>query len=218
MKNIIKDTIILLVITLVSGVSLGYVFNITKDARANQEDNTKAQAYKTVFPDAKNFAASKIKDFDKINSYISKIDKEAHSNDSDYPNAPINASIDEIVEARDGSGKCIGYVITVTDNEAYGGKITFSVGIGNDKTIYGISFLSINETPGLGMRAKEDSFINQFKNKKIDYVKYSKSGATSENEIDALSGATITTNAVTNGTNAAVYCFDYISNGGGENE
>jgi electron transport complex protein RnfG len=218
MKNIIKDTIILLVITLVSGVSLGYVYNITKEPRQKQEDNTKAQAYKTVFPDAKSFSESQIKDFDKIDSYILEKDKEAHSIDADYPNANINASIDEIVEACDNSGKCIGYVITVTDNEAYGGKITFSVGIGNDKTIYGISFLSINETPGLGMRAKEDSFINQFKNKIVDYIKYSKSGAASENEIDALSGATITTNAVTNGTNAAIYCFDYLNNGGGENE
>ena len=84
------------------------------------------------------------------------------------------------------------YMHQVTDNEAYGGKVTLSVGIGNDQTVYGISYLSLNETPGLGMRAKEEAFTNQFKNKKVDYFKYSKSGASSDNEIDALSGATIT--------------------------
>ncbi|MBE5957995.1 MAG: RnfABCDGE type electron transport complex subunit G [Lachnospiraceae bacterium] len=217
MKNIIKDTLILLVITLVSGLSLGYIFNVTKEARAEQESKTKASAYKTVFPDADSFKNSDIKDFDEIDEFIEKSDKENRKNDSDYPNASVNANIEEIIEALDKNGELMGYVITVTDNEAYGGKVTLSVGIGNDQTVYGISYLSLNETPGLGMRAKEESFTNQFKNKKVDYFKYSKSGASTENEIDALSGATITSNAVTNATTAAISCFKYI-NGGEENE
>ena len=41
-----------------------------------------------------------------------------------------------------------------------------TVGIKNDGTVLGISFLSLSETPGLGMKANEDSFKNQLKIKK----------------------------------------------------
>ena len=55
------------------------------------------------------------------------------------------------------------------------------------------------------MRAKEDEFKNQFSGKKVEHFTYTKSGSSADNEIDAISGATITTNAVTNGVNAGLY-------------
>lgn len=102
-------------------------------------------------------------------------------------------------------GSIEGYVLTVTDHEGYGGDIRFAMGIKLDKTVNGISFLSISETAGLGMKAVEDDFKNQFAGKKADHIVYTKNGASADNEIDALSGATITTNAVTNGVNAGLY-------------
>ena len=72
-----------------------------------------------------------------------------------------NATVDEVYSAvMDGSEA--GYVITVTDKDGYGGDIQITVGIMSDGTVNGISFLSISETAGLGMRAKEPSFYNQF--------------------------------------------------------
>ena len=56
-------------------------------------------------------------------------------------------------------GSEAGYVITVTDKDGYGGDIQITVGIMSDGTVNGISFLSISETAGLGMRAKEPSFL-----------------------------------------------------------
>ncbi|MFR3834629.1 MAG: FMN-binding protein [Eubacterium sp.] len=50
--------------------------------------------------------------------------------------------------------------------------------------------------------------------KKADYFVYSKSGASADNEINAISSATITSNAVTHGVNAAIYCVKYITGGG----
>ena len=84
-------------------------------------------------------------------------------------------------------------------------------------TVTGISFTNISETAGLGMKAKEDSFKDQFKEKKVESFQYTKSGAEKDEEIDALSGATITTNAVTNGVNAGIAYFRYVS-GGAVNE
>ena len=64
------------------------------------------------------------------------------------------------------------------------------------------------------MRADTDDFKNQFKDKKVEAFAYTKSGASADDEIDALSGATLTTNAVTNGVNAGICCFHYCSESG----
>ena len=50
MKNIIKDTLILFAITLVAGLGLGLVYNVTANSRAMQEEKTKTEAYNTVMP------------------------------------------------------------------------------------------------------------------------------------------------------------------------
>jgi len=215
MNKIIKDTLILLVITLISGTALGFVYNFTKEARAMQEEKVKNEAYKTVFKEASSFGAAISVDDDALSKYILDRDVKTKSEDSSYENDTINAQINEIVEALDKDGNVLGYVITVTDNEAYDGAIKFSVGITKEGIVNGISYLSISETPGLGMKATEDSFIENFSNKDVDYFKYTKSGAVADNEVDALSGATITTNAVTNGVTAAIYCFDFITGGDG---
>ena len=122
-----------------------------------------------------------------------------------------------MMTALDASGNQLGYVLTVTTHEGYGGDITFSMGMKDDGTLNGISILSISETAGLGMKANTDDFKNQWKDKKVDQFEYTKSGATADNQIDAISGATITTNAVTNGVNAGLAYFNSIE-GGSENE
>lgn len=99
-------------------------------------------------------------------------------------------------------------MITVTDHEGYGGDIQFSMGIAMDGTLNGISLLSISETAGLGMKAG-DILVPQFADKKVESFTYTKSGATNDSEIDAISGATITTKAIVNGVNAGLEYFRY---------
>ena len=123
------------------------------------------------------------------------------------------ARVEGVVLALDKEGNALGYVITVTDKEGYGGDISLTVGIKNNKTVNGISILTINETAGLGMKKKKKSFRKQFEDKKVDRFVYAKD-AVAENEIDVISGATITTNAVTNGVNTAIICFEYLTDGG----
>ena len=106
----------------------------------------------------------------------------------------------------DADGKILGYVMTITSSEAYGGELQLAMGIRMDGTVNGISFLSLSETIGLGMEAKKPEFQEQFAGKQVEQFVYSKTGAAADNEIDALSGATITTNAVTNAVNAGI-CY-----------
>lgn len=211
MKNIIKNTLILFAITLVAGLGLGFVYNVTSDARAEQEEKTKLSAYESVMPGMEEF--EKVSLDSDCSKYIENKVKENENANNISVIKPFNAAIDEVVLAKDKDGNDIGYIVTVTDNEAYDGSLQMTVGIKEDGTVLGISFLSLSETPGLGMKANEESFKSQFENKKVDYFVYEKSGANSDNEINAISSATITSNAVTHGVNAAIYCVNYITGG-----
>ena len=186
----IKNTISLMLITLIAGLLLGAVYEITKEPIRKENQKAKEEAYKAVFADADAFEDVKI-DEDKV---AKALDEKG-----------LDATINEAMKVLDKSGQQIGYVLTVTDHEGYGGDIQFAMGVQSDGTLNGISFLSISETAGLGMKAKEDAFRKQFEGKKTDQIVYTKNGAKADNEIDALSGATITTNAVTNCVNAGLY-------------
>lgn len=205
MKKILKDTLALTMITVVIGLLLGIVYEVTKDPIARQEEKAKMEACAEVFPDAAGFESV-------------DLSGEAKALRTLLDNAGYQAqTIDEISDALDAEGNRIGLVITVTSSEGYGGDIKFSMGISEDGTLNGISFLSISETAGLGMRADTDEFKSQFRGKKVESFAYSKTGASADNEIDALSGATITTNAVTNGVNAGMCAFQQWWTKGGSN-
>ncbi|RDU23119.1 RnfABCDGE type electron transport complex subunit G [Anaerosacchariphilus polymeriproducens] len=203
MNKIIKEALLLTIITLTAGLCLGFVYEITKAPIEKAQLNSKKKAFQTVFSDADSFKEMEINK-DQAETVL----KEAGF-DQDV--------IDGYVQAVDTKGKQLGYVITVTSKEGYAGEISFVLGISLDGTVQGISILSISETAGLGMKAKTPEFINQFKDKKVELFKYTKNGASAEEEIDALSGATITTNAMTNGVNAGLAFFKSIE-GGSVNE
>ena len=111
----------------------------------------------------------------------------------------------------------VGYVVTVTTSEGYGGVIQVSIGIAVDGTVKGIEMLSISETAGLGMNADTPEFKAQYADVLTEEFVVTKTGATAENEIDAISGATITSNAVTNAVNSAIAYFNQVL-GGSVNE
>lgn len=201
-NKIVKDTIAITVITLVAGLALGLVQDITAKPIAEQQQKAKEEAYKAVFADADTFGQIVLSEEDTV-------DLQAYLDENGYG----AQRIDEIMEAKDSSGAEIGYAFTVTTTEGYGGDIQFAMGVRDDGTLNGISILSIGETAGLGMKATTDEFKNQFKDKKVEEFEYTKNGAAADNQIDALSGATITTNAMTNGVNAGLCAFQYEKGG-----
>lgn len=210
MKSMIKDTLILFAITLIAGLTLGVVYQVTKEPIAAQKEKAKQEACQEVFADAASFEQIVIADTEgNAIDGNNMPDSEAWSE-----NGYDAVNIGEIAKALDGNGNILGYVITVTDHEGYGGDIEFMMGIRADGTLNGISLLSISETAGLGMRA-EEVLKPQFENKKAEVFEYTKSGAMGDSQIDAISGATITTHAVTNGVNAGLYYFRTVIMGGG---
>ena len=203
MKNkIIKDALALTLITLVAGVALGGVYEITKDPIAKQEAQAKAEAYEQVFTDAAAFEEVKMDDT-LLQTIRDQLDQEGYK----------AQSIEEIMRAEDQSGEMLGYAFTVVTSEGYGGDIRFSMGVQNDGTLNGISILSIGETAGLGMNADTPAFKDQFVGKQVEKLQYTKNGATQDDEINAISGATVTTNAMTNGINAGLCAFRVMEGG-----
>lgn len=190
-KQMIRDSLILFAITLIAGLLLGGVYAITKNPIAKTQEDKKNEAYQAVFTDAAEFT-----------EVIDAADAQQILADAGY----TKDRIDEVKAAMDADGNILGYVMTITSSEAYGGELQLAMGIRMDGTVNGISFLSLSETIGLGMEAKKPEFQEQFAGKQVEQFVYSKTGAAADNEIDALSGATITTNAVTNAVNAGI-CY-----------
>lgn len=189
--KLIKDALILFAITLVAGIGLGAVYGITKEPIEQANYNIQQEAYRTVFPDAAEF--EDLPEFDAA-------DAAEIVSAAGYP----DDTIEGCVQAMGEDGTLLGYVISATDPNSYGGDVTLSVGVTLDGTVNGYSITTINDTAGLGMKAKEDSFSSQYANKQVEAFTVTKTGATSDDQIDAISGATITSNAVTNAVNASL--------------
>ena len=189
----LKVALILCAITLVEGAGLGGVYEITKAPIAAAELEAKSVAYRVVLPEAAEFVA------DDLTDVI------ATANGEIAGMGFGNVTVGEAVTGVDASGAPVGYVVTSTSNDGYGGAITVSVGIQADGTVSGIEFLTLAETAGLGMNAQKPEWKAQYAGKNVDAFSVTKGGAAADNEINAISGATITSNAVTGAVNAAVY-------------
>lgn len=98
-----------------------------------------------------------------------------------------------------------GYCVSVAP-KGFGGDIDMMVGLDNDFNITGVTIVNMSETPGLGSKAKDDKFIKQYDglNGLNGEMKVIKSGEPNGNEVVAISGATVTSKAVTLGVNTAV--------------
>lgn len=193
-NTIIKDTIALFLITMIAGLALGFVYDITKKPIEVAKLNEKQEAYQAVYQDAKTFEK---------NDSLSILAKNA---EEVLKEAEIDGVvIDEVLEAKDESGTVIGYVLSVTSSKGYGGDITISLGVSSDGTVLGMKTLILNETAGLGAKAKEAEFRDQYQGKKVESFKVVKTGKKADDEIDAISAATITSSAVTDAVNGGIY-------------
>lgn len=197
-KSMIKNALILFAITLVAGILLGLVYQVTKDPIAYQEKLAQDKANQSVFASAATFEDVAV-DIGKAESSL-----------ADYS----GVSIESVKKALDGAGSVLGYVIQVK-SKGYGDFIEYTVGITNEGSINGISIIKIAETPGLGMNA-EKVIAPQFVDKAATLFSVVKSGQLSDanTQIEAISGATITSKAVTDGVDAAVSYFENALKGG----
>jgi len=182
--KLITPALILGLICLIAGTSLGFVNSLTKKSITNQTLKAEEAIRKTVLVNADNFEEIK-----------------SLKNKSAGKNTIQNAYIGKK------QGEIVGYVFNIT-TKGFGGDMAVTIGLNSKGKILKVELGNNNETPGLGSKAKDNSFKQQYKNKSSSskFVIIKKSPA-KENEIQAISGATITSTAVTSAVQTA--CDEY---------
>lgn len=198
-SSFLKNCVALLVITLVAGLALSAVNEITKEPIAKAEETARLEAYETVFPDA---------EFETPQDLDALLEGGQAAIDSV---GLTGCTVSDILYANDANGERIGCVVAAVSPNGYGGDISVAVGIdAKTSTITGFSVLSNSETAGLGARCTEDEFVSQFAGKDATSIEYVKGGGAAGNQIDAISGATVTTNAVTEAVNSALAVYGNV--------
>ena len=196
-KVMLKEAGILFAITLIAGLLLGVVNELTKEPIRLQQEQAIQAACKAVFESAASFEETEYTPDETLSAEL----------------ADLGVKLGSVYKALDNGGALLGYVIESVSTEGYGGNIVLYLGVTLDGTLNDISILEISETPGLGMQAP-DVLVPQFHNRKVESFTYTKTGATADNEIDAITSATITTRAVTNAVNGGLKVAHVLLEGG----
>ncbi len=179
MKEIIKLGLVLFLICGIAAFALGLTNEATKDLILDNTIQANIEARKEVFPNADDF-----EELTDIEEFVS-----------------ANPQVAEVFKAVEG-GEHVGFVIKTLPS-GYGGALEVIVGFDLDGVLTGVRVGNHQETPGLGANAQTEDYYSQYNGlvvsetvnvTKVDVVE-------GNNEIKALSGATITSDAVTNGVN-----------------
>lgn len=185
-KDMFKLGLNLLIISAVAALLLALTNSVTASTIAQRNEQANAEARKLVLESAQDF--EEVKDVKTDNSK--------------------GVKVSEIYEAKDASGNTVGYTLKVLPS-GYGGTIELMVGIDSAKgQVSGINVVSNSETAGLGAKATNPEFSDQYKGKLLEELSVLKNGTPGDTEIKAISGATITSTAVTNGVDAAIEVYN----------
>lgn len=192
MRDYIRLAGILFLVCAVAAAALGFTNSATYDKIQEQQVIANNEAKKAVLPDAEEF--EKLDD-----SALSAIKSKAKYN-----------FITEIYAAKAG-GNIVGYAVQAAP-KGYGGNVNVVVGVTVDGVIQGIKVGNNSETPGLGKKSETPKFQDQFSGKTWENpINVIKNGTPKDNEIAAISGATITSKAVTAGVNQALEAAKELS-------
>ncbi len=185
MKKRIAAWLALGLITVIAGLMLAMTNEVTKDRIQTQEKEAQEQARRDVLPSVDSFEAIEIENL-----------------------APLT----ELYAGKSGDD-VIGYV-GMASSTGYAGPVQVIAGVDAEGRVTGISVggSDFAETAGLGAKAKDPLFMAQFSGKKTPVRAVKSSADSGENTIDAITAATITSNAVTSAVNSIASKIDSYLN------
>lgn len=200
-NTLVHDTIALTIITVVAGVLLGGVYTMTKKPIEEQDAKTKAEAYAAVYEGA-DFAedsdiAAKLETYNE-DLAAGKVQKSGETLSDVEVSEVMKAQVD---------GADAGYVVTCLA-KGYGGNVTLALGVDAEGAVKGIQIMDCsNETPGLGQNSTNTDWNGQYigvnTTQEIAVVKDG-TGNVEGGTVNSISGATITSKAVTRAVNGAL--------------
>jgi electron transport complex protein RnfG len=174
MREMIKITLGLIAIFITAGIIMGLTYKVTSPIRYQAEKREKEEALKLMAREADTVAP--------VGTW--------KNHDKTF----------EYYEAKAGR-KTVAH-ISSTAGKGYSSYIQMLVALDTDLRVRDVRILGHGETPGLGDQVEDPDFLGQFKGKSLQQIVLIK-GETKEN-IQAISGATISSRAVTNGVKDAV--------------
>lgn len=174
-KEILHLGGVLLIITIVVAGLLGVVNAVTKDKIAENKQL-------------------------KIQNAISQIAPDTDASEIEFTTE--DSTVTAVYQLK-ANGENAGLCVQVVNPEGFGGDITLMVGVDPENKIIGVQIVSLAETPGLGTKANDSEWLSQYNGLSgpLNIVKNTKTG---DNDIVAVSGATITSTAVTHGVQSAL--------------
>lgn len=185
----IMPAVILCVICLVTTGLLSLTYELTREERDRQAAAAANANRLALFPEAVTFE------------------------EIDTDTATLPENLLEATEARSADGSLIGYLFLGT-KRGYGGQVPVMVAIDPAGIIVGVRVLSNDETPGLGKKVEQSTFLRQFLNQTADKQFALKVENSQQLPIDAVAGATISSRAVTESVNIAVRFFQDLDKEG----
>lgn len=184
--EVIKVGAILFVITALAAALLAFINAKTAPLAAKNSLLKEQAALRSVMPEA-----------------------DAFEEITDFKGAPEISKVFRAVKGGETIGACV-----ITETTGYDVGIRTVTGVDGELKVTGVDIIAMNETPGLGAKAAEEGFRSQYigKSKTVGVSK----SAPSETEIQAISGATKTSNGVTQGVNTALEAAETILKGEGK--
>jgi len=185
MKDIIKMGVILLIFTAISAAVLGVTNSKTEVIIQERLHAENIAAIAALLPIAEDFELVEDATLEGRNLLV------------------------EVYEGSTG-GEIVGYTVKANPN-GYGGRVEVLTGISMDGKVTGVKIGTQSETPGLGTKVTEPSFLNQFVDRGVekDFIA-TKGGEAGDEYINAITGATVSTEAVTEGVNVARRVFEEV--------
>jgi len=186
----IKPAVILCLICLITTGLLALTYDITQEERDRQNAASDNAIRLALFPEAARFEAL------------------ALPADGTAPEG-----LNEVYKALSQSGQSLGYLF-VSEKRGYGGQVPIMLAVDTQGLISGIRVLTNDETPGLGKKVADGAFLNQFLKQNAARPFALKVVDNGEQSVDAVSGATISSRAVTDAVNAAVLFYKILNQEG----
>lgn len=184
LAQIIKLALSLTVVCIIAGGGLALTYAATEQQIARQAREEEMKSNKAALPLVEAF-----KDFKERRDLAVRIKRKQK----------------DVVRIFEGykNGRKVGWVVQVAPR-GYGGPIVFAVGINVKGKVVGLSIIDIKETPGLGQNVQKPGFQKQFRGKEAD------NSLEVGKDIDALTGATISSKAIALGVKEAVKAAEML--------
>jgi electron transport complex protein RnfG len=194
MNPYIKNVLVLTLITVIAGFALALTYTLTKDRIAESERQEVLKSIRFVMPTD-----------ERGNSIFTNAPDQMQVS---YDIKDSQTGTDKRIiffPGLDDSGNLIGLAVQTSSKIGYGGDLGVMIGIDLDGTILEVYILSMLETPGLGTKVNEKPFKSQFCGKSLSKnTIILKKDNKEKGDIDAVTGATISSRAITTAINEAL--------------